>query len=205
MLDGIEAEIHVTFGPLQMVLVQQFYAENLIKSSLAEPGKIREWQKMLSLADDDPETELVDGGDFNRGSGRVTSREFYLAAPSPPAAIHSTALGKTPSFAQRGLRLQPDFCLPVRTIDVDMRPSFFSCEEEKAVLPPHEYCQAHYEILLRPVIDINRPPAALRMRRTRRYARVVRMTTMRIAYFGIVSILLAVVPAPPEQRKSGGT
>ena len=74
MLEGIEAEIDVKIRPPQMIIWQEFDAQNLIEGCLPEPREIFEWQEMLVPADDDPDPELVDVGDLSRGNGCATSR-----------------------------------------------------------------------------------------------------------------------------------
>ncbi len=81
ILQGIEIQVDIERGPIQMKSVVQFNVENISNCRVLEPGKLIVRQEILLLVGVQPETMSADIEDLNPGSVFPKRFRFHLDVP----------------------------------------------------------------------------------------------------------------------------
>lgn len=80
MLDGLDREVHIEVGPVQMVGMGQLDVQQLSHRNILEPREILEGQEQFPALDQEPESMLRNVRDLNVQGGPVTRWEHQLPA-----------------------------------------------------------------------------------------------------------------------------
>ncbi len=54
MLDGLDSQVNIEVGPMEMVWLGPLDMENGLYRGALEPGKLTEWEKQLSIVEEKP-------------------------------------------------------------------------------------------------------------------------------------------------------
>lgn len=72
MIAGLNRDVHVEIGPIQMMRMRELNVAQLADRDVSEPGEMLERQEPLALAEQEPESMLRDVRDLNDRNGLST-------------------------------------------------------------------------------------------------------------------------------------
>jgi len=87
VLDGLDRQVDVEIGPVEMLLGWYVNVEKVIDDRAPEPRKLLEWEKELSIAQENPEPVTGDVRHFSFQSAAANA----VAVGLEPGPLLSTA------------------------------------------------------------------------------------------------------------------
>jgi len=78
MIDGLDRNVRVQIGPVEMVRMWEFNVAQLADRNVPKPRKVLECEEPLLLTNQEPEAMLRNVRDFNDRSGPSRVADFIL-------------------------------------------------------------------------------------------------------------------------------